>query len=109
MHVARVKLFFSFWHLGVSYPCALVEWFVCKGDSPDEDTGLWAVEPEFNEDGDRVTSVIHIDTILRGAHLLPVFGDQQMPLDFHFSQMLDSFPLFYVNKYIDYHAFEVIF
>jgi hypothetical protein len=109
MHIARVKLFFLFSHRGVQYPCALVKWFVRTDDAPDEDTGLWVVEPEFDVNGNRVTSVIHTDTILRGMHLLPVFGDQQMPLDFHFSMTLDSFSAYYVNKYIDYHAFEVVY
>lgn len=52
MHAARVKLFFSFWHNGVTYPCALVEWFVRVSDEPDEDTGMWMVQPEFDEFGD---------------------------------------------------------
>ena len=33
--MVRVKLFFSFEHNGVVYPCALVEWFQRMGRSPD--------------------------------------------------------------------------
>jgi hypothetical protein len=43
--VVRVKLFFSFNHDGVEYPCALVEWFKKVGRSPDVYTGMWVVEP----------------------------------------------------------------
>ena len=42
-HVARVKLFFSFNHDDVEYPCALVEWFERVADSPEEETGMWLV------------------------------------------------------------------
>jgi len=34
---------FSFSHNGVEYPCALVHWFSCVGDSPDDHTGMWVV------------------------------------------------------------------
>jgi hypothetical protein len=56
--IARVRLFFSFKHDGVVYPCALVHWFKCLGDSPDENTGMWVVEPEVHEDGTRFASII---------------------------------------------------
>ncbi|KAJ6618416.1 hypothetical protein B0H10DRAFT_1795315, partial [Mycena sp. CBHHK59/15] len=46
MSVARVRLFFSFQHDGVDYPCALVEWFKKIGRGPDSETGMWMVEPE---------------------------------------------------------------
>ena len=36
LDVARVRLFFSFSHNGVEYPCVLVHWFSRVGDSPDE-------------------------------------------------------------------------
>jgi hypothetical protein len=49
MVVARVLLFFSFTdpYLGKDMPCALVNWFVHAGEEPDEDTGMWVVEPEL--------------------------------------------------------------
>ncbi|KAF7366229.1 C2H2-type domain-containing protein [Mycena venus] len=47
MSVVRIKLFFSFTHDGVDYPCALVEWFKKVGRSPDIATGMWVVEPEY--------------------------------------------------------------
>ncbi|OSX55713.1 hypothetical protein POSPLADRAFT_1117085, partial [Postia placenta MAD-698-R-SB12] len=55
---ARVRLFFSFTYEQVKYPCALVEWFSPVSQEPDDDTGMWIVEPDFDEDGRRSVSVI---------------------------------------------------
>jgi hypothetical protein len=107
--VGRVRLFFSFHHNGITYPCALLEWFEMFGDQPDADTGMWLVKPEYASDGSRSTSVIHLDSIARGAHLLPVFNETLIPISLHYSQTLDAFQSFYVNKYIDHHAFETLF
>jgi hypothetical protein len=104
MRIVRVLLFFSIEYNQEKYPCAFVEWFeTVKLDSV---TGLWLVCPEYT-DGSRDKSVLHLDTFLRAAHLIPVYGGQQIPLDFHFSKSLDFFEAYYVNKYIDHHAFEI--
>ncbi|KAI0245117.1 hypothetical protein BJV78DRAFT_1277535 [Lactifluus subvellereus] len=65
----------------------------------DEDTGMWMVKPEMAYDGSPVVSIIHLDTIFRAAHLLPSFA-----ITCHNS--LDGFTAYYVNKFIDHHAFE---
>lgn len=52
-------------------------------------------------------SVVHLETIVRSAHLLPIF-DKPLPDDLHFSNTLDLFNAFYVNKYADHHAFDII-
>lgn len=111
LDIARVRLFFSFSFRGTFYPCALVEWFSRVGDAPDEDSGMWIVEPDCNSDADdiRHISVIHIDSILRGAHLLGVYGNQRLPLGLSFTQTLDIFRAYYVNKYIDHHSYEIAF
>ncbi|KAI0371908.1 hypothetical protein BV20DRAFT_1065308, partial [Pilatotrama ljubarskyi] len=105
--VARVRLFFSFKHQGQLYPCALVHWYSVVGEAPDEDTGMWIVHPDFLEDGNPSCDVIHVDTILRGAHLIGSIGDTWLPQGFLPSDSLDAFRAFYVNKYADYHAFEL--
>ncbi|KAM6491500.1 hypothetical protein JOM56_013069 [Amanita muscaria] len=74
MVIARVLLFFSFQFRRRNFECALVNWFVQEHDEPHPDTRMWEVHPELEPDGSRVLNVIHIDTIIRGAHLLPVFG-----------------------------------
>ena len=108
LEIARVRLFFLFSHDGVEYPCALVHWFSCVGDSPDDDTGMWVVKPDIL-DGEISTSIIHLDTIVRASHLLPVFGTQHVPRTLSFTDTLNYFKIFYVNKYIDHHAFEIAF
>ena len=108
--VARVHLFFSFEVGGETHSCVLVHFFCKSFNDPDPDNGMWIVEPDVGNDGSRVMSVIHVDSIICGAHLLPVFGhDTVVPREVNFSHTLDVFTAFYVNKFIDYHAFETLF
>ncbi|KAJ7778850.1 hypothetical protein DFH07DRAFT_1033789 [Mycena maculata] len=106
---ARVLLFMSFKHDGIEYPCALVTWFSAIGDEPCPDAGMWMVEPDLDDHGHRVMDIIHIDAVLRGAHLIPIFGDDFVPRHFKFSDSLDSFKAFYINKYADHHSHEIAF
>ncbi|KAF8816751.1 hypothetical protein BYT27DRAFT_7220468 [Phlegmacium glaucopus] len=109
MSVVRIKLFFSFSYEGEKYLCALVEWFKKVGWSPNEQTGMWVVKPEEDCHGKRLTTVVHLDTILRGAHLIPVYGSSFIPPHFCHYWSLDAFRAFFVNKYADHHANEVAF
>ena len=107
--VARVYLFFRFSHRNVDYPCALVHWF-STSDEPDASTGLWVVQPESTRWRARHMSVIHLDTIVRGAHLLPRFpSDVPVYREINYMNALDLYASFYVNKFIDHHAFEIAF
>ncbi|KAI0316533.1 hypothetical protein OF83DRAFT_1172820 [Amylostereum chailletii] len=106
--VARVRLFFSFVHEGTMYPCALLDHFERIGTHPDPITGMWKVKPQRNQRG-RLQTVEHLDTFLRSAHLMPVFGDGPLPIDFHYTYSLDTFNSYYINKYIDHHANEIAF
>jgi hypothetical protein len=70
---------------------------------------MWMVEPDFIG-RKRVLVVIHLDTILRGAHLIGAAGPHLLlERDFDFSKSLDAFRTFYVNKFIDHHAHEIAF
>jgi hypothetical protein len=109
LDIARVQLIFSFKCEDTTFPCALVHWFSRVGNAPDEDTGMWIVKRDFNGDGTRAASVIHLDTIFRAAHLMPIYGDNPIPSHLSFTQSLDAFNSYYVNKYIDHHAFEIAF
>jgi len=110
LEIARVHLLFSFEVGDNLFSCALVHEFCKSFDDPDPDNGMWIVEPDFDDDKYRVMSVVHVDSMVRGAHLLPVFtGDTAVPREINFSNTLDVFTAFYVNKYIDYHAFETMF
>jgi hypothetical protein len=108
LHVARVRLFFDFTHSNILFPCALVEWFVPQDTRPCDLTRMWVVEPEMLR-GKRVTSIVHLDTILRGAHLIGKHGNVLVPRRFQFYHSLSSFHSYYVNKYIDHHSHEIAF
>lgn len=104
LHVARILLFFSFKHDNITYPCALVHWYKRTGTGVDDTTGMWAVVPRPDE-----ITVIHISHVLRGAHLLPVFADDTfIPHDLNYTQTLDAFISFYINRFVDYHAHEIL-
>ena len=110
LEVARVLTFFSFFYNAQEYQCALIHWFSCIGTGPDETTGLWMVEPEFDDDKEPHLAVVHVDTIFRAAHLVPVYQTSRfIPRSLTMHDTLDTFSRFYVNKYVDYHAFEIAF
>ncbi|KAG1836302.1 hypothetical protein F4604DRAFT_1886122 [Suillus subluteus] len=90
------------------YPCVLIQWFDKISDCADEDTGMWMVKPGVLEDGSPNLSVIHIDTVYRAAHLIPVYGPEFIPHTLKFYHSYDVFRSFYVNKYADHHAFEIV-
>ncbi|KAF8816129.1 hypothetical protein BYT27DRAFT_7221675 [Phlegmacium glaucopus] len=100
LEVGRVLLCFSFVHETKTYPCALVHWFPRVDEEPDADT-------EFTSPGKPALQVIHIDTIARLAHLLPIFGQSFVPVSLHFSQTLDSFHSYYISKYADHNTFDI--
>ncbi|KAG2737482.1 calcium ATPase [Suillus brevipes Sb2] len=62
------------------------------------------VAPSFHEDSSRDLAVIHIETVFRAAHLIPIYGSEYIPPSLKFYQSLDTFGSFYVNKYADHHA-----
>ncbi|KAF8886184.1 hypothetical protein BD779DRAFT_1441849 [Infundibulicybe gibba] len=109
LHVAQVILFLSFSFHGVLYPCALVRWFVPLGNEPCPDAGMWIFQPELDEDGDRVTTIVHLESVVRSAHLIGLYGDQFLPKNFSHTDSLQTFHAYYVSKYSDHHAHELAF
>ncbi|KAN0124616.1 hypothetical protein V8E53_001577 [Lactarius tabidus] len=107
MEVARAICFFSFVYLGITYPCALVHWFSRISEERDEDSGMWMVSPDFDRNENPNLAVIHIDCIFRAAHLVPIFGDSFVPDNITNYNSLDSFKGFYVNRFVDHHAFHI--
>ncbi|KAJ6608052.1 hypothetical protein B0H10DRAFT_1816669 [Mycena sp. CBHHK59/15] len=81
-------------------------WFSTIGEEPCPDVGMLMVEPDVDNHGQRVMDIIHIDTILRGAHLIGIYGNSFLPRHFRYSDTLDQFKAFYINKYADHHAHE---
>ena len=50
LNVAQARLFFSITVNHIMYHCALVHWY-SLGNSPDECTGMWVVEPNILDNG----------------------------------------------------------
>ncbi|KAG0693757.1 hypothetical protein DFH29DRAFT_1038013 [Suillus ampliporus] len=109
MDVAQVLSFFSFTYKAKLYPCAVMWWFDTIGDLPNEDTGMWVVQPAHNANNMPHISIIHIDSIYHAAHLIPVYGTQLVPPQHQHYQTYDFFCHFYVNKYADHYSFEIAF
>lgn len=105
--IGRVRAFLSVSYDGSRIPCALVQWFVIKGDRPSDVMNMWVVQPEM-QGQHHFTSVVHIDSFIRGVHLIPVYNGVKMPRNFHFSYSLDAFKAFYLNRFADYHTHECI-
>jgi len=107
LDVVRVLGFFSFVFQGKRYSCAIVQWFDRVGHEPDVDTGMWIVRPiPIHRHG--AISVLHVDTIYRAAHLIPLYGTQFIPRSIKPHLSYDTFTAFYVNKFIDHHAFALL-
>ncbi|KAF7308078.1 hypothetical protein MKEN_01170200 [Mycena kentingensis (nom. inval.)] len=107
---ARVLVFLSFKHKGKVIPCAVVNWFSAVGEEPDADVGMWMVTPDLERQRHRrAVDIIHLDSIVRGAHLIPVYGDDLLPRRWKYTDTLDSFKAYYINKYADHHAHEIAF
>ena len=79
LSIARARLFFSIKVNHIKHSCGLVHWHSGLGDSVDENTGMWVIEPYILDDGRPQTAVIHLDTIVYLAHLLPIYGEEQAP------------------------------
>ncbi|KAG2135989.1 hypothetical protein DEU56DRAFT_871547 [Suillus clintonianus] len=107
MDIARVLSFFSFSFRNTVWLCAVVHWFKRIGSKPDEDMGMWMVRPSMNDDQSHEISIIHVDSIFRAAHLVPMFGDKFVPEHVNFHNSLDAYMGFYVNRFADHHAFEI--
>ncbi|KAF8468517.1 hypothetical protein DFH94DRAFT_638438 [Russula ochroleuca] len=107
MEIGHVLLFFSFQYRQKHFSCALINWFV-HDDEHDPDTGMWVIQLERDQKGIPTLQVIEIETITRGAHLLPVYGLSRVPDDFSHHNALDSFRSFFVNHFVDHHTHEFI-
>lgn len=109
LKIARVKLFFSITlRRGLEvHTCALVHHFGYVGMRIDEDMGMWTVRPLFHDSSKPKMSIIPLDEIVRAAHLIPVYDEEPIPHTFSFTETLDHYRKFYVNKFVDYHAFEM--
>ena len=112
--VAQVHLLFSYFdpYDQEEVPCMLITWFVHPDDAPesgpDKVTGMWKLCPEHDENGKCPVQVIHLDTVLRGAHLVPYYGEGFLPMELHYSDALNAWNYYFVNQFIDYHAHALL-
>jgi hypothetical protein len=68
------------------------------------------VKPDCDAaDGSLQAAVIYLDTVLHAAHLITVYSNDILPKDLSSTDSLDAFLLFYVNKFIDHHAFLIAY
>ncbi|KAF8334796.1 hypothetical protein F5887DRAFT_1063466 [Amanita rubescens] len=108
LQVVRARLFFRFGYCNKLYSCALVHWFRTLENEPDEDTGMWKIEPIFGVDGKPWATVVAVKDLVRAAHILPIFDSTFAEKDLTFDQTLDKFKLFYVNKFVDHDSFSLV-
>ena len=107
LEVACVMIFFSFVHEGKEYLCALIHWFSHIGNTPNEDTGMWEVEPSYISNKSHLC-IIHIDMIYCAAHLIPVYWTSRfIAWSLTMNKTLNTFNRFYVNKFVDHYAFVI--
>ena len=104
--VAHVFLFFSFQYQKETYPCALIQWYSYVGTQTNKEMGLWKVEPDTEDDGNLHLAVTHLNTIFRAVHLMPAYHTVEfINRTFTMHTSLDTFNIFYVNRFADNHSF----
>jgi hypothetical protein len=112
LSISQVRLFFIFFYQQKAHSCALVHDFEAVIDcTRTEITGMAIVKRAMQGNQPRAR-VIALHDILRAVHLIPVFSDGgAIPKGYNHESILTDykrFKRFYVNKYIDHHAFEIL-
>jgi len=107
LRVARIRSFFSFEYGSETHCCALVHWYKLWRDEPDDDNRMYIVQPDIIS-GYRNMAVITVDSIIRAAHLLPIFDETRLDHSLNYTHSLDVFKAFYVNHLVDPHAYELV-
>ena len=74
LYVVQVCHFFSIRHNKTHFPCALVSWYSTISTTLCADTGMWKVEPDFDNPGNVAMLIIHLDSMVHGAHLMGIAG-----------------------------------
>ena len=108
LSVAQLRILFSFTIKGIHREVALIKWFSYVGNSPDEDTRMWVVQREKQQDGSPLMDFIFVDTILQSCHLLPMYEEVMISSDITHMTSLTNFKIFYVNKFADHHSFKLL-
>ncbi|KIK23784.1 hypothetical protein PISMIDRAFT_99880 [Pisolithus microcarpus 441] len=105
LDIVHILTFFSFVSQSKRYPCVVVQWFDWVIQSP---TGMWVVRPAFTAQRRPSVGVIHVDTLYHAAHLLPLYATRPVSRNLKLHHSYDSFTAFYINTFIDHHAFSLL-
>jgi hypothetical protein len=106
LDVVRILAFFTFRFHTEEYPCAVVRKYRVS-DEADEDTGMWVARPAYDTRRRPKFGIIHLDTVYRAAHLIPVYDNRPISLEIQADTSYDSFRTYYINKYADHHMFKI--
>ena len=85
----------------------VIRWFNKIGDGPDEDMGMWKVQPSTLPDHSLHFVIIHVDAIYQAVHLILIYSNHTLSCDIWPHHFYDAFCMFYINKDVDHHAFEI--
>ncbi|KAH9947697.1 hypothetical protein B0H21DRAFT_778363 [Amylocystis lapponica] len=108
LRVAHVRVIFKLpkvFNIETTHPLAYVEWFT-PFRAPDKASGLHIVSPSTRMH-QPYAEIVEVNRIVRNCHLIPKYGAQRDPLwSAENVTVLDICKSFYVNPYIDLHAFS---
>ncbi|KAG2055893.1 hypothetical protein BDR06DRAFT_981633 [Suillus hirtellus] len=107
LSVVQVLCLFSFQYWTSYFPCAVVCWYSHILKSHDPDMGMYIVTPETTDNGTPDISIVHIDCVFCTAYLIPVYSTNFIAYTTSPHDSYNTFDSFYVNKYVDHHAFEI--
>jgi hypothetical protein len=68
--------------------------------------GLWKIELDTKDNDSPHLAIVHLGAVYHAVHLLPVYRTVKFiskTITMHSS--LDTFKLFYINKFANHHAF----
>lgn len=107
LRVAEVRVIFTlpaqFGHS--SRPLAYIHWFTPLHTWNDK-LGMYQLSRSTRRGGHPNAAIVFADQIVRSCHLLPKFGSGPVPRAWLKGRVLDLAPTFYLNRYIDFFAFE---
>ena len=107
--VACVLCLFSFQYASKDFPMALMWWYTLCDDTGcrDEATGMWLVKHKYRDDELHLV-VVPMASLFCMVHLMPFFGWEEVLRNPNPSETLDIYAQFYVNRYADHQAFEIL-
>ncbi|KAF8600791.1 hypothetical protein BDV93DRAFT_546232 [Ceratobasidium sp. AG-I] len=112
--VGQVRMLFTLPpKYGINVPLAYIYRF--NGPSsrtPIQLTGMYRFKYERYGtlyDHNHIEEIVPVSSIRRSCHLIPLFGSETEHFSTSTSPSLESFEDFYLNSYLDYHSFQMIY